>query len=156
VAWLSIGIHDPGRLLTHLNRLSMQLAITGTAVIACYEPASKTLHWARAGHPPPLLARHGSANELDRPRGLLLGAEPEAAFPAAAVALQRDDLLLLYTDGLVERRPGAGGDRLEQVRQALSTATAHPDEQALRQLRDRLHEPSPDDDTCVLAVRVLP
>jgi serine phosphatase RsbU (regulator of sigma subunit) len=155
VAWLSIGIHDPGRLLTHLNRLSLQLGITGTAVIACYQPATKALHWARAGHPPPLLARRGSADELDRPPGLLLGAEAEAAFPAVTVELHPDDLLLLYTDGLVERRPAAGTYRLEQVLRALSAATEHPDEQALRLLRDRLHEPSPDDDTCMLAVRVL-
>jgi serine phosphatase RsbU (regulator of sigma subunit) len=74
------------------------------------------------------------------------------------VPLRPDDLLLFYTDGLVERRPstGAGGDRLEQVRRALSAATTGPDREALQQLRARLHEPSPDDDTCMLAVRVQP
>src|SRR6185437_6750985 len=80
VAWLSIGIGEPSTLLGHLNQLCGQLGITGTAVIATYEPDSRCLVWARAGHLPPLLARAGRVEELDAPAGLLLGADNRAGY----------------------------------------------------------------------------
>jgi serine phosphatase RsbU (regulator of sigma subunit) len=156
VAWLSIGIVDPGALLGHMNRLCGQLEITGTAVIAGYDPAARTLRWARAGHMPPLLAREGTSTEFTRPPGLLLGADAGAAYPVAAEQLRGGDLVLFYTDGLVERRDADAGDLLERVRQHLSAVSAEPDGDTLTRLRGLLHSPSPDDDTCTLAVRVLP
>jgi hypothetical protein len=42
------------------------------------------------------------------------------------------------------------------VKQTLSTLSEEADEHALTRLRRLLHSPSPDDDTCTLAVRVLP
>jgi serine phosphatase RsbU (regulator of sigma subunit) len=155
VAWLSIGIRDPGTLLGHMNRLCGQLAITGTAVIAVYRPATRTLWWARAGHMAPLLARAGTSAELDRPAGLLLGADVDASYPVVAQQLEGDDLVLFYTDGLVERRATSTDELLKRVQQALSAASAEPDEKTLIRLRGLLHLPSPDDDTCTLAVRVL-
>jgi serine phosphatase RsbU (regulator of sigma subunit) len=157
IAWLSIGIRDPGTLLGHMNRLCGQLGITGTAVVASYEPAARTLHWARAGHMPPLLARGGTAAELDRPAGLLLGADNAAAYPVVSPRLQPDDLVLFYTDGLVERRssPAGAGWMLADVKRTLSEISAGPGEQALTRLRGLLHYASPDDDTCTLAIRIL-
>ena len=156
VAWLSIGIRDPGMLLGHMNRLCQQLRITGTAVVAVYDPETRTLRWARAGHMPPLLARAGSSAELDRPAGLLLGADPACTYPMVSRQLQGDDLVLFYTDGLVERRATSSGELLEQVRQTLSVVSVQPDENTLTRLAGLLHSPSPNDDTCTLAVRVLP
>ncbi|GAA0735602.1 SpoIIE family protein phosphatase [Dactylosporangium roseum] len=156
VAWLSIGIRDPGVLLGHMNRLSAQLCLTGTAVVALFDPAARTLCWARAGHMPPLLTRAGAADGLDPPPGLLLGADDDAGYPVAVDRLQPDDLLLFYTDGLVERRSANVAERLDAVRRDLVDVWAEPGEPALARLRDLLHRPSPDDDTCTLAVRVLP
>jgi serine phosphatase RsbU (regulator of sigma subunit) len=156
VAWLSIGIRDPATLVAHMNRLAGQLNLTGTAVVAVYQPVTRTLCWARAGHLPPLLARAGSADPLELPPGLLLGADPEAVYPEVTVDLRAGDVVLFYTDGLVERRHGDDSAvRVERVTQLLSAASTDPDARALEQLRDRLHEPSPDDDTCLLIVRVL-
>ncbi|WP_410813651.1 PP2C family protein-serine/threonine phosphatase [Micromonospora sp. 067-2] len=155
VAWLSIGIRDPAVLLGHLNRLSGQLAITGTAVIAVYDPAARVLRWGRAGHMAPLLSRNGETGPLDHPPGLLLGASADSAYPVLTPRLRPDDLVLFYTDGLVERRT-PDDDLLEQVRTTLSALSAAPGEQTLGRLRGLLHHPSPDDDTCTLAVRVLP
>jgi serine phosphatase RsbU (regulator of sigma subunit) len=156
VAWLSIGIRDPTVLAAHMNRLSGQLDITGTAIIAMYRPATRTLHWVRAGHMPPMLARAGSAGPLERPPGLLLGADPDAVYPAVTTQLRAGDLVLFYTDGLVERRRGGGAERLERVKLALSAASTQADERMLVHLRNRLSEPSPDDDTCMLVARVSP
>ncbi|WP_229075512.1 PP2C family protein-serine/threonine phosphatase [Actinoplanes sp. DH11] len=151
VAWLSIGIREPGTLLRHMNRLSTQLGITGTALVAVYDPHTRTLPWARAGHLPPLLARAGVPTELDRPTGLLLGAEPEADYPVALARLAPGDLVLFYTDGLVERRTGT---RVTEVRDHLSAVSADPGADPLSRLHRLLHAPSPDDDTCTLTVRV--
>ncbi|MEH0844842.1 SpoIIE family protein phosphatase [Micromonospora sp. CPCC 205711] len=156
VAWLSIGIRDPGALLGHMNRLCRQLKITGTAVVGVYDPVARTLSWARAGHPAPLLSRAGTTIELDRPTGLLLGADADAVYPVVTPELRGDDLLLFYTDGLVERRAGRIDELLGPVTRALATLSRQPGEQTLPRLRDVLHRPSPEDDTCTLAVRVLP
>lgn len=155
VAWLSIEIRDPGTLLRHMNRLCGQLGITATAVVAIYDPSTRVLSWARGGHMAPLLARAGSTEALDLPAGLLLGADDAATYPAVSSQLRGDDVVLFYTDGLVERRSTAV-DLLHQVKEALSAVSVDADGPSLVRLRERLHYASPDDDTCTLAVRVLP
>jgi serine phosphatase RsbU (regulator of sigma subunit) len=155
IAWLSIGIHDPAALLSHLNRLCTQMHITGTAVIGVYDPASGAFAWARAGHAPPLLARGGAARPLELPPGMLLGADNAAAYEIRTPRLERDDLLLLYTDGLVERRSGSNPPLLTQVSDALAAASGGVDDKTVGRLATHLSNPSPDDDTCTLTVRVL-
>ena len=54
VAWLSIGIHDPGTLLGHMNRLCVQLQLTGTAVVALYDSGGRD---RCAGHAPGICRR---------------------------------------------------------------------------------------------------
>jgi serine phosphatase RsbU (regulator of sigma subunit) len=156
VAWLSIGICDPGVLLGHMNRLCRQLEITGTAVAGVFDPRTRELRWARAGHTAPLLARAGRCDQLPRPPGLLLGADAGAGYPVVTVQLHGDDLVLLYTDGLVERRAPGADDLLAEVSRNLSAASVRSGPTTLAGLRGRLHSPSRDDDTCTLAVRVLP
>lgn len=155
VAWLSIGIDDPGILLGHLNRLCTQLKITGTAVLAVYDPAAGRMRWSRAGHPLPLRASAGTTGTLGGLAGLLLGADSEAAYPVAEFPLRPDDLVLFYTDGLVERRSGNPARLIGQVERAMSEVSRSVDDQSLSRLLSLLDEPSPDDDTCALAVRVL-
>jgi serine phosphatase RsbU (regulator of sigma subunit) len=147
VAWLSSGTADPGTLVSHLNRLCGQLEVTATALVAAYDPATGALDWARAGHPPPLLARGGAVTELDTPPGLLLGADDRARYPVVTQQLAADDLLLLYTDGLVERHNDPTSRRLDEVKAAMRLAT-------FDEIRPVLRRPSPYDDSCALAVRV--
>ncbi|GAA2343092.1 PP2C family protein-serine/threonine phosphatase [Dactylosporangium salmoneum] len=153
VAWLSIGLRDPGELTAHMNRLCVQLDLTATAVVGVFDPAERTLSWTRAGHPPPLLTRGGAATELARPRGLLLGADPDAPYPVLTTPLTPGDVVLFYTDGLIERRSADHRNRLDAVKSALCHASADGD--PLHRLRALLHRPSPDDDTCTLAIQVM-
>ncbi|WP_433831779.1 PP2C family protein-serine/threonine phosphatase [Actinoplanes sp. CA-015351] len=155
MAWLSIGIREPGTLLQHMNRLCTQLGITGTALISVYDPRTRTLPWARAGHMAPILARGGESAELARPPGLLLGAEPDEDFPVASARLEPGDLILFYTDGLVERRAAGTSARAAEVHAHLSTVSARPGPNPLTRVHALLHTPSPDDDTCTLTVRVI-
>ncbi len=137
-----------------LNDLVHHVAPEHTAsVIAGYfDPASRTLTWAQAGHPPPVLVRGTWARPLDPPAGILLGAGNEE-YAAAVLALAPGDLLLLYSDGLIERRNRS----LEEGLATLSAAVrgiADP-ERAIDAAVRALGSADPEDDTCLVALRVL-
>jgi serine phosphatase RsbU (regulator of sigma subunit) len=155
-AWTSIGIGSPGELLSHMNQLCLQLSTTATAIIAVYEPGAALLTWARAGHPIPLRSRDGSTSPLNRADGLLLGAQAGSCYLESAEKLLPQDLLMFYTDGLVERRGEGYAMMVRRMNEMMSRAAASGGEQALIRLQESLPAASPDDDTCVLALRVLP
>ncbi|WP_344219009.1 SpoIIE family protein phosphatase [Nonomuraea bangladeshensis] len=155
---------DPARLLAALNRLLFAgdptgpprgVPVTATAVVARYEPATGRLVWARAGHPPPLLARAGRTVELDRPGGPLLGAFPDARYATTSTRLRPGHVLLLYTDGLVEHRRRNLDEGLAPVLAVLDRITAEPVPHPLADLLKQLRHANPDDDTCILAARPL-
>jgi serine phosphatase RsbU (regulator of sigma subunit) len=156
IAWASIGIGDPGTLLRHMNGLCLQLNTTATAIIAAYDPRTRDLRWARAGHFAPLIARAGQARTLPLPDGMLLGARLDAEFRVVTERLHGDDLVLFYTDGLVERRGRSSAELIGNVMDVLADESTEPDDGCLKRLRARLHYGSTDDDTCALAIRVLP
>jgi len=114
------------------------------------------MRWARAGHLPPLLARAGTARVLERPDGILLGAVPEPVYTVVAPRLEVGDLVLFYTDGLIERRSSSTDELLDQVKQTLAEVSAEPAGAALGRLPGRLPQASPDDDTCTMVVQVGP
>ena len=145
-----------GRVVLAVGDVAGHGLATGTAAVAVFDPESRSLTWGRAGHAPPLLARAGTARPLELPAGLLLGADDASSYQVLAPRLAADDLLLLYTDGLVERRVAATPPLIDQVLLGLAEASAEPGELALGRLASRLNRPSPDDDTCTVAVRVLP
>jgi serine phosphatase RsbU (regulator of sigma subunit) len=150
---------DPAELLGHLNRLLYMGGpgtSTATAVVARYVPATGELSWAQAGHPPPLHTRAGRTAVLDRPRGPVLGAVPAASYDTAAATIELGDLLLLYTDGLVERRDRTLRQGLAPVIETLDRTLGEHGGQPVAELIRRLPEANPDDDTCVLAARRLP
>jgi sigma-B regulation protein RsbU (phosphoserine phosphatase) len=102
----------PSRVLAHVNRYLLATAPEGmfaTAFYGVYDPRHRRLHYATAGHPPPRLRRgpytiHG----LDSRGGLPLGILPEETWEEQEVALWPGDVLLLYTDGLLEGTNPAG------------------------------------------------
>jgi serine phosphatase RsbU (regulator of sigma subunit) len=154
LAGLAITGSPPERLVGWLNDLVRHVAPEHTAsVIAGYfDPASRTLTWAQAGHPPPVLVRGSWARPLDPPAGILLGAGDEE-YSAAVLALAPDDLLLLYSDGLIERRDRS----LDEGLAALSGAVrgiADP-ELAIDAALRALGSADAEDDTCLVALRVL-
>jgi serine phosphatase RsbU (regulator of sigma subunit) len=144
---------DPAALLGHLNRLLLTMDTTATAVIGRFDPRTRTLVWAQAGHPAPLRTRDGTTTALERPAGRLLGALADTAFGSATLTLDPGDVLLLYTDGLLERRDRTIADGLTAVIDTLNRVSAQRSAQPLAELLDRLPPPNPDDDTCLLALR---
>ena len=154
LAGLAITGSPPERLVGWLNDLVRHVAPEHTAsVIAGYfDPPSRTLTWAQAGHPPPILVRDSWARPLDPPPGILLGAGDEE-YAAATLALDPGDLLLLYSDGLIERR-----DRSVEVGVATLAAAvrgiADP-EHAIDAALRAFGATDSEDDTCLVALHIL-
>ncbi|MER7760301.1 SpoIIE family protein phosphatase [Streptomyces sp. NPDC097619] len=150
----------PAQLLTWLNSITHQLTedLTATAVCGLYDPETRRLRWARAGHLPPVLLREGGAETLPQLSGILLGVLGQAEYEESEVQLRPGDLLVLYTDGLIERR--------DQSLQASLTGLISLTEQAgeavggpgdLEGHLDHLLRYSladTDDDTCLVGVSV--
>ncbi|MEU9028029.1 PP2C family protein-serine/threonine phosphatase [Streptomyces sp. NPDC048383] len=154
--------HAPGTdaadLTTWLNELlcADPSAQTATAVIGHID-AERRLTWACAGHPPPLLLRGTEATVLDTShRGPLLGMLPGGRYETADLPLTTGDLVLLYTDGLVERRGEDITDSIAQLRHRLSTCAGLGARATLDSLMTWYEEDQLADDTCLLAVEVLP
>jgi serine phosphatase RsbU (regulator of sigma subunit) len=155
---LAVTTTDPAELLGHLNRITCDLdeerpETAATAIVARYEPALRRLTWAQAGHPPPLLSRGGRTQPLPRPSGPMLGVVEDASYECAELRLAIGDLLLLYTDGLVEYRCRSLDEGLDAVIRTVDEAVAAAPLQPLAELVSRLRQANPDDDTCILAVR---
>lgn len=76
-----------------------------TLFLGLYAPEDRTLRWASAGHNPPLLLRTDGRFEDLESTGPMLGLAPEKGYAVRGpITLEPGDVLLLYTDGLVEAR----------------------------------------------------
>jgi len=82
-----------------------------TAVLGAWDAAEHRLRWINCGHPTPLILRaDGRLDELDGERTYPLGMRfGERAFPLLSAVVQPGDRLLLYSDGVTERRADDGG-----------------------------------------------
>jgi PAS domain-containing protein len=144
----------PAGLLGWLNKVACHLTdgTIGTAVCGLYEPASKCLRWARAGHLAPVLVRAGGARHLTLPPGLILGADPDTVYEEVTTRLDPGDVLLLFTDGLVERRDLAIDDALSALLKAASRPVDGISDYADYLLRTAGSNTG--DDACLVAVHV--
>ncbi|GGP98327.1 hypothetical protein GCM10010266_22140 [Streptomyces griseomycini] len=146
---------EPGPLLACLNRLldATVQPVLGSAVCLRYRPETRSLLWAQAGHPAPLLFRDGTGRALDTPDGVLLGAASGASYGQAEVTLEVGDLLLLHTDGLVPGHVGtAAVHRLLGL--AAHFAEARTAQHCLRTVVREFGEGEREDGACVLVARV--
>jgi serine phosphatase RsbU (regulator of sigma subunit) len=137
---------------------AMHTGTLATAAIARLEEGGTRLRWASAGHPPPLVADpDGTVTVLADGLGdLLLGVDPTAVRREFTVPLRPGAVVLLYTDGLVERRDcdvDAGVDRL---RRHLAALADRPLEQLADELLVRMLPATPGDDVALVAICVHP
>ncbi|MER7519267.1 SpoIIE family protein phosphatase [Streptomyces sp. NPDC126499] len=151
----------PAQLLTWLNSITHRLTENLTATAACglYDPATRRLRWARAGHLPPVLLREGHATALPQLGGILLGVLEQAEYDEDEVHLQPGDVLVMYTDGLIERRDQglqtslANLVALTERADSESAERPNPLEARLDHLL-RYSGSDTDDDTCLVGVSV--
>ncbi len=151
---------SPGRVLAELNGFT-RYASQGkfaTMAVAVIESDGTTLSYCSAGHPPALLrkADSGEVVRLTGASGPVLGPVSGAEFPDATVHVEPGDTLLMYTDGLVERR---GVDIDAGITRAGQLMAGWDPESPLRGVCADLQKslaPRPRaDDVCLLAVRFV-
>ena len=102
---------SPAVVLTRLNHLLCRSddPLFATVIFGVLSPDRTRFRWANAGHPPMAIVHRDGTTVLTRPRGLVLGVRSDLDYPEGDVAVSPHDLLVLYTDGLIERR----GENLE-------------------------------------------
>ncbi|MCV2488294.1 SpoIIE family protein phosphatase [Geodermatophilus sp. YIM 151500] len=151
----------PAGMLSALDAAITQLQMRtyATAAVACLSrdgDGRATLLWANAGHPTPLvLSADGGVCELGGGRGeLMLGVDAAATRTDTETVLDPGATVLLYTDGLVERRTGHLDAGTAVLRAALHELRHLPLEQLCDALLDRLVEGRPEDDVALVALRV--
>ncbi|MGX9882628.1 PP2C family protein-serine/threonine phosphatase [Streptomyces sp. NPDC002276] len=146
---------EPGQLMSWLNQLldaTVQPAL-GSAVCCRYRPETRTLTWAQAGHPAPLLFRGGTGRVLSAPDGVLLGATSGASYGQAEEILEAGDVLVLHTDGLVPGHSGAAAvDQLLDLAPRFGGARTAQD--CVRTVVEEFGDSAREDDACVLVARI--
>jgi anti-sigma regulatory factor (Ser/Thr protein kinase) len=149
----------PDEVLERLNRLLRQLepGRTATLVYMVLDPHGGSLAVAGAGHPPPLVKpAEGPPFFIDLPGSIPLGAARYVHYDAQDLELEPGSLIVLYTDGFVER----SGEPLDAGLERLS-ATVGAGYQELEHLGDRLidvllPDGPGDDDAALLMAQAMP
>ncbi|RKS77531.1 PAS domain S-box-containing protein [Motilibacter peucedani] len=156
---------DPHEVLSRLDAAleGLQVGTTATAVVARLEQTAderargvSRVRWSNAGHPPPMtISPDGAVAVLAGVEAdLLLGFDPAAARSESETVLQRGSTLLLYTDGLVERRGQSLDDGLVRLRELLSSLAHYPLDELCDEVLRRLRPESAEDDVALVAVRL--
>ena len=122
--------YGPGEALRLANRLLFGVISDeqrmATAAIVVIDPERRTAVSARAGHPPVIVRQQGRAGFLEGQGGPPLGVDVEADWLEETIDLAPGTLLLLYTDGWIERPGSDPGERLESLRTMATTVGGDP------------------------------
>jgi sigma-B regulation protein RsbU (phosphoserine phosphatase) len=155
----------PGQMLAYVNRhltdkYTAQSETFVTAFYGIYDPARRTLTYARAGHNPPRLKScvEKGLSALDGADGLPLGISAEETYRECTVSLLPGDQLVFYTDGITEARNPSGEmfgtQRLDDSLGCDPRTASDLLERILQQLNDFTALRTPDDDRTLLVARV--
>ena len=154
----SLDRMKPSSTMARLNRLAEEVVETAfaTLVYAVVDPDARVARVTSAGHPPPLvLYADGRAEFIEKGRGLPLGAGPDTRYSHAVVELPVGTTIILYTDGLVERRGRTIDQGLEAVRQAAVDGPGEPEELVDHILGRVVGDAERGDDIALLVVRLM-
>jgi len=116
----------------------------------------RRLRWSNAGHPPPIvLTADGHVAVLGgRVGDLMLGVDATAERAESTVDLLPGSTVLLYTDGLVERRGSTLDEGMARLTAAVRALTGRSLDELCDALLERMLEGTPQDDVALVAVRV--
>ena len=139
-------LHLANQKLQHFER-----GATATVACAVFSPPFEHFTLALAGHPPPVLAVPGEPTRLlDVKPAPLLGASSDVLPTKTSIEMPLGGVLLLYTDGLIERRGESLAVGLDRLR---SVVVAGDPEVVCRQVTNALiGDWSPQDDVAMLAI----
>lgn len=149
---------SPAGVMTRLNRMLCLLdpEETATAIVATWDPATRMLQRANAGHPPILRCRPGEFGFLpESTPGMLLGADPTASYANEPKLLRPGTTLVFYTDGLIENRDEPITQTMDRLLHFTEQLTDLSPTAVCQHILDwRLEYGRLVDDTCLLAVRL--
>jgi GAF domain-containing protein/anti-sigma regulatory factor (Ser/Thr protein kinase) len=152
--------HDPRAVLSRLHGITRTIdgRELATLVYAIFDPSAGTLTYGSAGHPPPVvIGADGDAVLLEEGRGPPLGAIADPMYVQAVAELGPGATLLLYTDGIVERRDMWIDEGLVLLQaQARAAAGWEPDKLLDRLTAALLEGGRAQDDVALLALRTAP
>ena len=161
MALRAYALQDPSpvSVLRGLHRLVDQLPDTDmvTLIYLVFDPAARTLRYANAGHPPPLVFGDGAVTFLGGALAPPVGVTTEAHYAEATHTLEAGSTLVLYTDGLVERRGVSIQHGLDQLgAEVVAVADADLDALCDRVLASLLDGGQVADDVALLMMRIVP
>lgn len=153
--------YPPGQMLELVNKTLYERPIESQFVAltySIYDPATRNITLANSGLPYPLLVRSGQPSFLDV-GGIPLGLFPDSKYQETALTLQTGDVLVFYSDGLVEIRNDAGEDfgmkRLGETVRANHEKSAADIVQAVRDaLAKFIGRRRPQDDRTMIVIKM--
>ena len=148
---------EPDQVLTHLDEAALASgeAQFATCVCAVYDPADRSCALACAGHLPPVLLSPDGTTELVRaPAGVPLGVGG-FEFESTYFTVPENGILVMYTDGLVERRGADIDDGIELLRRTLAASDGSLQETCDAVLSALVPEVA-EDDIAVIMAQALP
>ena len=157
---------SPAKVMSQVHKLfihNIRFETFVTFFIGAFDSSTKTLTFSNAGHLPPLVLRSNKNKkesvEMLRPTGAAIGLVEEAEFAEKKIELQKDDLLVLYTDGVTEavnfQNQEFGRERLTVLSQQANTLPVKEILQEIRQGLEEFSEGKPlADDTTIVVCKI--
>jgi sigma-B regulation protein RsbU (phosphoserine phosphatase) len=163
-----VPVHtSPAQVMSQVHRLfihNIRFDTFVTFFMGAFDSSTRTFTFCNAGHQPPLVLRKSGSKEdsvdMLSPTGAAIGLIEEAEFGEKTVQLQKEDLLVLYTDGVTEavnrQNHEFGRERLAGLSRLLSRK---PTQQVIREIRQGLGKFSDGkpfaDDITIVVCRVI-
>ncbi len=151
---------EPARLLEQLDSVAEFIpdAFCATVFVAIADLDAQTLDYSSAGHVPPVFATGSTRAELlTDGHSVPLAVHRDEPRPQAARPLAAGSTLLLYTDGLVERRDQSIDEQIDRVAEVVAETAALPVESVADEILRRLApEAGYDDDVAIVVYRCPP
>ncbi|MFL5862815.1 MAG: SpoIIE family protein phosphatase [Solirubrobacteraceae bacterium] len=151
--------HGPGAALHQLDRVvhaTFGPGMIATVLFLIIDASKGTVSISRAGHPPPALrSAGGEIRFLDSGGTLPLGVDERVSADEAEYPVNPGDTLLLFTDGLVERRGESISTGFDRLQEAFTHAPSDVEELCDFVVQHTVSELESDDDIAVLAVRFV-
>jgi anti-sigma regulatory factor (Ser/Thr protein kinase) len=146
---------EPAAVMTRVNRLvtGAEEDVMATALLLVLDRETRELTYASAGHPPPLVLDGDGVRFLEEGRSVPVGAAELTQFREGRATLSPGATVLLYTDGLIERRDVPLERRLEQLATAAQVANRDLERLCDGVLAGVLGAADPADDVALLAIR---
>ncbi|HEV7726192.1 MAG TPA: SpoIIE family protein phosphatase [Modestobacter sp.] len=153
---LLLESRSPAHVLSALDRFAALVpgAVCSTVFCAIVDPATGTLRYSSAGHVPAIVVEaDGTFRFLTEAGSLPLAVLDDLDRPEVDVLLQPGSTLLLYTDGLVERRDEDLDVGMARAAAALAEGRHLAPAQLVGMLTDQLLDDAPGDDVALLLYR---